>query len=75
MTTQVRMAVADLRAGGGEEVLEAAKAGHPHGRYVHPDRLTELASLTASETLPTSVQVDFSPDLDVLIGEIVRILK
>lgn len=159
MTTQVRMAVADLRAGGGEVVLEAAKAGHPHGRYVHPDRLTELASLTgkfdlaklcrlleeldlsfrsgcyfatamlvraildhvapifgmtkftevannyagpqsfgksmrnleqssrniadqylhvqvrASETLPTSVQVDFSPDLDVLIGEIVRILK
>ena len=29
----------------------------------------------ASETLPTVRQVDFSNDLDVLLGEIVRILK
>jgi len=28
-----------------------------------------------SETLPTKTQIHFSPDLDVLLGEIVRILK
>ena len=28
-----------------------------------------------SETLPTARQVDFSPDIDVLLAEIVRILK
>ena len=37
-------------------------------RYLH-------TQTRPSETLPTAVQVDFSPDIDVLLEEIVRILK
>jgi hypothetical protein len=36
---------------------------HLHGR------------IRSSETLPTARQVDFSPDMDVLLAEIIRILK
>lgn len=33
------------------------------------------SQVRAKEVLPTSTQVDFSPELDLLLGEIVRILK
>jgi hypothetical protein len=163
MIAQPKMAANDLRATADREPMqdEAAKAGHPQGAYVHPDRLHELQAIkhtsfdfvklvrlleelnlsfrmgcylaTAmlvraildhvppifgvgtfpevannysagtksfresmlnlenssrkiadqhlhgrirkSETLPTARQVDFSQDVDVLLAEIIRILK
>ncbi len=33
------------------------------------------STIRSKETLPNSTQIDFSPDLDVLLAEIVRILK
>lgn len=162
MIAQAKMAANDLRGTSDREPMpdEVAKAGHPKGVYVHPDRLSELQAIkhgsfdltklrrlldeldlsfrigcyfaTAmlvrsildhvppifgvktfaavannypgsksfrdsmlnlenssrkiadqhlhgqirnSETLPTARQVDFSPDIDVLLAEIIRILK
>jgi len=60
-------------AGGGRSFRESMEHLQTSSRKIGDQNLH--AQIRKSEVLPTITQVDFSNDLDVLLGEIVRILK
>ena len=65
--------VANNYGAGGKSFKESMDRLNTSSRKIADQHLHQL--IRASEVLPSSTQVDFSNDLDVLLGEVVRILK
>jgi hypothetical protein len=66
-------AIADNYAGGGKSFRESMQHLQNSSRKIADSHLH--SQIRAKETVPTKTQVEFRADIDVLIGEIVRILR